>query len=269
MEKDEDENEEEFDKAAVRMVMEVEAAAAKAAAAEAASAKDAAIAAVNVAAAAKSKQVADWMAKEAEKRGSSWGFCEHPDCYVLHAKFNQHMLTRHPGVEAKACETCKKKIWWASAATVHECSQQPRMRHVVAAPVAPGAMAAERGTGAAAAVAEAGVPKVVAEWMAHQAEKRGGNWGFCEDCIMIFACLKKHMRTRHPELVPTVCEACDMKFWWVSAATVHECPNNPLKRHMRDVIVGQMISQQEILSRMEAALERLKRLAETDKINQD
>ncbi len=75
--------------------------------------------------------------------------------------------------------------------------------------------------------------------------------------------MNKHMERQHPGEVSTECKSCKKKFWWESAAIVHECSKEPSMRH---VVVKQMISQMEILKRIEGDISRWKTLDETDKM---
>jgi hypothetical protein len=205
-------------------------------------------------------------------------------------EFDRAMVLSAMQVEAGAAKAGAAETGAAEAVAAEAAASDADAAVVDAAgPVAKqGAVAAEleagdraagdAGAADAAAVAAADVAaadmakvKVVAEWMAEQAEKRGSGWGYCEapECLVMKAHFKEHMERNHPKVVSTECATCKKKFWWAAAATVHECPKKPLKRSTREVVVEQMISQQEILRRIEATLARLKQLAETDKINQD
>jgi|LauGreDrversion4_2_1035121.scaffolds.fasta_scaffold44522_3 hypothetical protein len=185
------------------------------------------------------------------------------------AEFDKAMVQAAMAAEAEAA---KARAVAGDAAAVVDAAAPAAKQGATAGKLGTGErQAAEAGAAAAAAhefISAADVPKLVSEWMASQAETRGPGWGYCEyiDCMALKGRMNHHMATKHSEVAPTECRECKKKLWWRSAVTVHECSKGSKEPSKRDVVISQMISQMELLKKIEGDLSTWKTFDEADKI---
>ncbi len=185
------------------------------------------------------------------------------------AEFEKAMVQAAMAAEAEAA---KARAVAGDAAAVVDAAAPGAKQGATAAKLGTGEhQAAEAGAAAAAAhelISAGDVPKLVSEWMASQAETRGPGWGYCEykDCMALKARMNHHMATKHSEVAAMECRECKKKLWWRSAVTVHECPKGSKEPSKRDVVISQMISQMELLKKIEGDLSTWKTFDEADKI---